>query len=190
MSRKKIFPVEELSGDSRAIFEALNEESALAAVLIGASFLDNCLASMLEASFIRSRVTKKLLDPSRGAIGTFSSRSDLARCLGLIDKRTYQDLEIIGGIRNLFAHSHLTLDFANQEVISKCNSLKYAEPILKVMASHYIEGDINDIATPNLASPRDRFNITVALISQKLLVDALGIRRKAKTTKKIGDVVT
>ncbi len=180
MSRRKFFTIEDLSGDSKALFDVLNKESALAAVLIGTSFLDNCLASMIKKSFIKTSVATKLLDSSRGAIGTFSASRDLARCLGLISERIYQDLEIIGEIRNLFAHSHLSLDFDSENVASKCNSLMYAESVLKTMASHYVENDKNAVNTIDLISPRDRFNVTVALIAHRLLVDGLSIKEKVE----------
>jgi len=132
---------------------------------------------MLNKFFIETSVVKKLLDPSKGSIGNFAARRDLARCLGLIDKITYQDLGYIGDIRNLFAHSHLTMDFNDEEVISKCNLLKYAEPVLRVMSSHTTKKDSEDSNTAELGSPRFRFILTVALLSQQLLVDTLKIKK-------------
>jgi len=90
---------------------------------------------MLEARFIKTRLTKKLLRPSRGAISTFAARRDLARCLGLIDKVIYQDLGIMGDIRNRFAHSRLSMSFSDEEIVSKCNGFNFAQRIFEKMES-------------------------------------------------------
>jgi hypothetical protein len=78
--------LEDLSQDTKAVFETLNEGSDLACVLIGTSYLAELLASTIDVSFVESSVSEKLLDPQRGAIGGFATRADLAYCLGLISK--------------------------------------------------------------------------------------------------------
>ena len=101
-------PVERLSADTRELCEALNNESDVACVVIGAAFLDTALASLLEQQLLKSKVTRKLLAPS-GVLGNSAARADLAYCLCLISKEHYRDLCSIAEIRNQFAHSHLRL---------------------------------------------------------------------------------
>src|SRR2546430_11588641 len=106
MPMKKQVPAEELSDDTRRLFDVLNDESDLACVVIGAAFLETTVATLLERRFLASSVARKLLEPG-GALGGFAPRADLAYCLGLITKDHYQDLCAIAAIRNRFAHSHL-----------------------------------------------------------------------------------
>src|SRR5882757_6248415 len=104
MARRSIFAVEQLSSDSQALFDVLNNESDLAAVLVGVSVIDACLASMLERFLLESSVATKLLHGTKGALGTLAARSDACYCLGLIEKSLYKDLLVLGEMRNLFAH--------------------------------------------------------------------------------------
>ncbi|SRR6266568_3431727 len=110
MSRKRAIPeVETLSDESQYLCAILNNESDLACVLIATSYLNNALACLLKRYFIESNLVSKLLDSPRGAISTFATRADLAYCLGLIPKGLYQNLETVGKIRNVFAHSYVNL---------------------------------------------------------------------------------
>ena len=85
MGKKIKVPVEQLSEETKALFDVLNEERDLAVILIATSFLDACLKSLLEQCLLESGVTEKLLSHS-GALGAFSARADLCYALGLIPK--------------------------------------------------------------------------------------------------------
>jgi DNA-binding MltR family transcriptional regulator len=147
------FKPEELSEDVQKVFDVLNDESDLACVLIGSSYLGELLASILEVRFIKGNTAKRLLDPN-GAIGTFQARADLAYCLGLIDKSAYQDLSLIAEIRNTFAHKHVALDFGKSAIQATQEELR------------------------NRA--RNQFKISVALLSQRINVDALSLKGKGE----------
>lgn len=69
MKRWQPRKLEDLSEDTKAVYETLNEGSDLACVLIGTSYLAELLASAIKVSFIESSVSEKLLDPQRGAVG-------------------------------------------------------------------------------------------------------------------------
>lgn len=130
MKRWQPIKLEDLSGDTKAVFETLNEGSDLTCVLIGTSYLAELLASALKESFIGDSVSEKLLDPQRGAIGGFATRADLAYCLGLISKTAYQDLIKVAEIRNMFAHKHLALDFGDISVRKTCDELQSWRSVL------------------------------------------------------------
>jgi DNA-binding MltR family transcriptional regulator len=100
--RRSIVPVEKLSEETRQLFDVLNKESDLACVVIGAAFLDTALASLLAQKLLASSVSDKLLATS-GVLGSFAARADLAYCLSLIKKEHYQDICVVGEIRNQFA---------------------------------------------------------------------------------------
>lgn len=86
---KKISAIENSSKQSKALYDAVNNEPDLPCVLISTSFLDQCLTSLLERFFIRSNIAKNMLDAGRGVLGSFSSRADLSYCLNLIPKTLY-----------------------------------------------------------------------------------------------------
>lgn len=174
MSRKKIYPIEDLSEDTKKLFDVLNEGNDLSCVLIGTSFLDETLRTLLQKYFIKSNTAKNLLNP-QGALGTFGSRCDLAYSLTLINKKKYNDLKVIEEIRNLFAHSHLTKSFRDSEVITFTDKLTYCD-ILKGT------GIFQEIENPSpeqiYTSSRSRFHLTIVLLSQELLVSGLSIKHK------------
>src|SRR2546430_4966402 len=116
MKRKPIPEVEQLSEESKHLYDVLNNESDLACVLIATSYLDYALASLLKRRFIKSSLANKLLDSPRGPISTFSARYDLAYCLGLIPAGLRQNLEIVGNIRNSFAHDYLSLTLEADDI--------------------------------------------------------------------------
>jgi DNA-binding MltR family transcriptional regulator len=178
MAPRHIPTVETLSGESQALFDVLNGEPDLACVLVGTSFLEEALASMLHQYFFSTKVAKKLLNPANGPLGTFSARIDLAFSLGLIDSSTHNDLHIVRKVRNAFAHSRLSLTFACRDIMSLCRKLKWYE-----RTRLWKEEEARTrLSTDQLrVTIRNRFTISVALISQWLLVQGLGVKKvKAK----------
>lgn len=117
--------IENLSKEAQKLYDVINKENDLACVLIGASYLEKVLATILERYFIDTKVSAKLLDSLNGALGTFSSRADICYCLGLIPKGFYKNMCTIGEIRNLFAHNHLLLGFSNNEISRLVDSLVF-----------------------------------------------------------------
>jgi len=174
MPKRIILPVENLSEDTSKFFDVLNESNDLAVVLVAASYIDASLAALLYRFFIESSVSDKLLDVQGGALGSFTSRCDAAYALALINKPMYQDLIKIAEIRNEFAHYHLALDFQAPNVSRLCGDLRYVNSLF---------GTTNDQNPFEkiMTKTRDRFVITVVMISQRLLVNGLGIKRQGTT---------
>lgn len=172
----KIPKLEDLSQESQALYEVLNDESDLACVLIATSYLDQTLASLLERYFVEGNTSQRLLDPRGGVLGTFASRADLSYCLGLIPKGLYQNLRIVGEIRNRFAHNYLLLDFNDQDIIDQVGKLSF--PRVKEIVSA-------DDKSPfeRITHPRDRFNIVTAMMVSRLLLTGLSIERRTRRLK-------
>lgn len=120
MKRRSPLPPESLSKDCQHLYSLLNEGSDTSAIIVAASYIDACLASLLSKYLLHSDVTDKLLDSRSGAIGSFASRADLAYTLVLIDKKMYQDLLVIAELRNSAAHHHFELTFTSEEVQVYC----------------------------------------------------------------------
>lgn len=172
---KRPISIETLSSDTKRLFDVLNEESDLACVLIGVSFLDETVRSMLSRFLVDGNTTKRLLDPQQGAIGEFSVRFQLAYCLGIVKKTYVSDLTTLAEIRNLFAHNHLGVTFENKEIQQKCRTLKTPKMLPSVQrAEENFKGTYSDKDRYNDA--RNRFTITVAMLSNFLLVEGLGIK--------------
>jgi len=179
----KIPSVEELSKDAQSVFTVVSDSSDLACVLIISSFLDQCLVSLLSNYFIQSKVADTLLDPTKGIIGTISSRNSLCYCLGLISKTLYENLRIVIEIRNLFAHSHLKMDFSNGEISKRCFKLTW--PTI-AEAVRYSPGKGSAPVTEIFSKfehPRVKYSLIGVMIGQRLLVDSIGVEhRKRKTS--------
>lgn len=162
---KRIIPqIEELSLESQKLFDALNNESDLSVILLGGSFLDASLSSILERKLIKSSVSKKMLDSRWGALGSFATRADACYVLRLINKVLHDDLLKIAEIRNEIAHYHLALGFDSETVTEKCASLSYVKS-LNLGLDRYMGG------------ARNQFVLSVVMISQRLLLIGLRIKR-------------
>jgi DNA-binding MltR family transcriptional regulator len=177
MKRWQPLKLEDLSEDTRKVYDILNRESDFACVLIGTSYLAELLASAINVSFIESSVSEKLLDPQRGAVGGFATRADLAYCLGLISKNVYQDLIRVAEIRNMFAHKHLALDFGDSTIRKTCEELQAWRFVLL--------GEKEEV--PAEPSPkqiqmraRNQFKLSVVFVSSRIHVDALSKRAQSK----------
>lgn len=172
MPRKAVVrATRELSHDQQKIFDVLNTGTDLAAVLVGAAFLDQCLGALLRARFLKSSVSTRLLEPARGILGQFSARADLAYALGLLRKSIYQDVQKIGEIRNRFAHSHFGMTLADDEIAPLCDELKYFPTIERSL--------VESGGSPMSRSVRDRFSLSIVMICSRILVETLSHETRA-----------
>lgn len=167
MKRQPTTPPEILSSESEHLYELLNSGPDTSVIVVGVSYIDACLASLLSKRLLESKVTDKLLDPRSGAVGSFSARSDLVYALGLIDKSLYQDLLVLGELRNEAAHHHFALSFSSEQVVQNCEKLKYVAEMKTLGGEKFLDG-------PWMTQPRSRFAITAAFVVNRLLLTALG----------------
>ncbi len=99
-------------------------ETDRACAVLGGAYLDAALESLFRRCL--SSLKKELLEYP-GPLSSFSSRIRVAYSLSWIDTSIYDDLNIIRGIRNDFAHSFdHELCFDNQSVADRCRNLKSA----------------------------------------------------------------
>jgi len=114
---------EKLMEDLPSMLEALNGVAEPHCAIIAGAFVENALMTLLANFLIEgSKIVEKMLKED-GALGTFSSCNDLAYCIGLISKSTYQNAGCIGSIRNAFAHSHVAIGFDDPNVVKLCREL-------------------------------------------------------------------
>jgi DNA-binding MltR family transcriptional regulator len=146
-----------LSEQSKALYQELKKESDRGAALIGAAFLDDALETLLRNSFVEKlQVAERLLIDPRGALGTFSARTDLAYCLGLIGPKMYHDLNTLRVIRNSFGHTHRSMSLEDPGIKDQLATLKY---LAWLPSRGGLQG-------------RDRFVLTVVILTTDLLLVA------------------
>jgi DNA-binding MltR family transcriptional regulator len=176
VAKRTVLPAELLSADTQALYDVVNKEPDFSVVIVSCAYVDACLASILEKHLLQSAVSSKLLDARGGALGTFSARSDACYALGFVSKRIYQDLVVLAELRNEIAHHHLMLGFSAPNVAKACRSLKYAETLERWDMDN---GELM-FKGGQLDNARTRFVMTVVLMSQRLLLIALGVKRAEK----------
>lgn len=124
----KLDGLDDLANSLKVVTEfrnTLSNESDRGATLMAAAFIDDRLAELIKKYLIKDR--RALLNSLfnfNGALGTFSSRTSLAYCLGLIPEDIYDDINYLRKIRNIFAHSSDLLTFDSDEINSVCHKFK------------------------------------------------------------------
>lgn len=102
------------------------DDNDRAIVIAGMSFVDDLFLNILESFFPENSKTVENLLSHRGALGTYGTRADIIYCLGLIDKVIKNDLDILGQIRNKFAHK-INISFDDEDIKLLCLKLKWHE---------------------------------------------------------------
>jgi DNA-binding MltR family transcriptional regulator len=144
--------------DIKGFLEEFQGESDRAAAIVGAAYLDECLRQLIASFLIEDSTAVDRLLGMSGPLGTFFARMEASYCTGLISKNEYHDLEIIGEIRNEFAHGLHGLSFSDAWVRDKCSKLQLWKP-----ASQWLELD----------TARSRFTVTTSALLMQLKMRTL-----------------
>jgi DNA-binding MltR family transcriptional regulator len=166
----EILDLNNLSKEIKSLYEILKNGTDLACVLIGTNFLDVSLHDILTLSLKKGKTANQILNHNKGFIGSFRNRSDLCYCMGLIDKKIYQDLIKISEIRNEVAHSHILNVFQNKNISEKSDDLTYWKIFYNDYTKRLFESNSNQAI-------RNKFVFSVVIISQKLLLKIRGIEK-------------
>lgn len=141
MKKIKTFQDELNLGTYSQFVNDFHKESDRAAGTLAAAYLDQALRKCLLSYLRDDQIVLDLFDKSFGPLSSFSARSKVAFALGLIDKDTLRDIDIIRDIRNHFAHHPLGTSFSNPDVKHLCNELTMAK-ILKSPEHERVPRDI------------------------------------------------
>lgn len=110
--------------DLEKFHESLQNESDRGVVLISAELINNRLTELFNKYLIlNSNLRKEILENSVGPLHILSNKIKMAYCLGLIDKKNYNNLECIRKIRNKFAHRIFDASFDDTEIMQWCRSV-------------------------------------------------------------------
>jgi hypothetical protein len=121
-SSQRAVSAAEVAVEANAFLIGLRAESDRGAALVGVAYLDELVEQLVRASTIDDKVLSRLRE---------NARVDLAYALGWIGPEMYSDLGTARKIRNLFAHSHKSLHFDDNEIGQLCGAfkgLKYSGP--------------------------------------------------------------
>lgn len=107
----------------------LDKESERALAVLAAAYLDYLLGQLIATQMVvdTNEVEKLLMEGATAPLSSFSSRIDMAYCLGLVDKSEQRDLNLIRKIRNDFAHKFSDISFNAPQIASRCRELSAAK---------------------------------------------------------------
>lgn len=112
-------------GEVQEFRETLSPETDRGCALMAAAFLDSQLEQLLRAAWVEDEsALDEVLGQSR-ALGTFSSRIDMAYLVGLIGDQARRDFHLIRKIRNDFGHRPTPITFDTESIANRCNQLYY-----------------------------------------------------------------
>ena len=117
--------------EREAFFEAFNKETDRGLAIVSVCFLDDMLEKLIRAAY-RKDPRIKILFKDNQILHSFYNKVCIAYFSGLIPEAFYDDLKLVGGIRNKFAHSVLeTATFNDVSIAQKIDRFKQIPPDYK-----------------------------------------------------------
>src|SRR6516165_7584146 len=98
-----------------AVLDELESASPRAAVIVGASFVEDHLTRLIKSRLMDDENALTHFFDQNGALGTFSAKTKLGYLMGLYSQEAWKELETVRSIRNDFAHE-LRISFDMQSV--------------------------------------------------------------------------
>jgi len=146
--------------DPEAVKEAvmvLRRESDRGAILVAIAILDDVFTNRLTQLLDRgnSEARSRILSPPLGALSSFSSKVDLAFCIGIIPKQIYDDIRLVNKLRNLCAHDWGAFRIT-QDIL-----VKFIQPMVMKKAID-AANSVKPIFFPAGTSPKDVLVSTLA----------------------------
>lgn len=114
-----------------AYFDAFSKETDRGLAIVSVCFLDNMLEKLIRAVY-RKDPRIKILFKDNQILQSFYNKVCIAYFSGLIPEAFYDDLKLVGEIRNKFAHSVLeTMSFNDVSIAKKIDRFKQIPPDFK-----------------------------------------------------------
>lgn len=110
--------------DYHRVVENFQRESDRAAAVLAGSYLENHLAIFMQRSMVDDQDKDKWFD-GFGPFSTYDQRVVASYAFRLIPKPTKRDFQLIGKIRNYFAHQPKDASFNDSPVVDWVNELNY-----------------------------------------------------------------
>ena len=132
--------------------------------IVATAFLEDVLAEAIAVRLpvLDGEVRKTLFDPQRNApLSNYASKVHMARAMFVVDGVPYEDLKLIGRIRNQFALNVRVTSFEHDKVLPSIRKLK---------AQAHLPGTVLQKVTGALdITPRGRFAYSVAVLANGLV---------------------
>ncbi len=114
-----------------AFFDAFDKETDRGLAIVSVCFLDNMLEKLIRAVY-RKDPRIKILFKDNQILQSFYNKVCIAYFSGLIPEALYDDLKLVGEIRNKFAHSvPETMSFNDVSIAQKIDRFKQIPPDYK-----------------------------------------------------------
>jgi len=97
------------------------------AALLAAAFVENALRVALLSRFRPDEKGKghmELFEGDNAPLRDFAAKISVGYVLRLFGQETLSDLQCIKGVRNVFAHSLMTMDFTTPQIVEVCSHLQ------------------------------------------------------------------
>jgi DNA-binding MltR family transcriptional regulator len=109
--------------EDQPIIDEIERQTDRAAALIAQAYMEQRLLNAIKAPLENEDDIQQGLFRPSGPLGSFSSRIDLARLLGIIEPRIHKTLHVIREIRNEFAHKPQPRDFNFPRIKDLCANI-------------------------------------------------------------------
>ena len=183
--QQRAVEIEKFLGELVKTFTSTDDRSV---AIMGVAGLDFLLENFLHETVVEELPDSAFTD-ANGPLSSFSSKIAVAYAFGIISTDEYKELNLLRKIRNDFAHSLSTGNFADSD---RCMSLQlgvqlYMPPVslknLKAWEDAEDEAERNallpdlNLDLPNADDPRTRFISSVTILGHILSGRAFSIER-------------
>lgn len=123
----------EFYDDHVEVLKELETQSDRAVGIVGPALVDARLRYALELIFVKNlpkASLKDIFEGPRSPLGSYWGRIQVAHALGVIGDLTKRDLEVIGTIRNKFAHKLKYKGFDHEDIAPLCAKLALADYVI------------------------------------------------------------
>lgn len=162
--------VEAVRDRMQVAFDALNGESDVICAVVSVSYLEQSLAALLRKALIQHSAANGFIDNG------LQRKTDLAFCLGLISEGCRNNLNVLGQIRNRFAHGIDSESFSDEGIANLCKQLTM--PVSQVVTVSLAPA----IDPIDFESPRLRFSTIVSSLCMYLVIQGLQVEQRTVMT--------
>lgn len=165
----------------QAISELLSEKPRASAI-VGAAILDTVVLETLKRYMPRATGTRdQLLTPVGGKLGDADVRAKLLYVMGVLTKAAFSDVQLVGQIRNKFAHHLEIRDFLDEPVRDLCARLSLIDTVVfpldqirdkTISGNRFWESDL----LAKRRDPKQRFVVTIKVLTEAMIETSLDKR--------------
>jgi DNA-binding MltR family transcriptional regulator len=166
------------SPEDMAVLTEINRGASDRALgIIGASLVEIHLTKLIQQAFITEtkigdkHTAQEEMFRSSGALGTFSTKINLAYLMGMISAEFFKDLNIMREIRNRFAHYTEIGSFEHEQVSSRCRNFTLVDKYV-IDPDNGVHGDPSALfgyqrsgAAEALKIPKERYVLSAQIFS-------------------------